>query len=610
MDKGKKQKAVYEFTYEEQTQNLNYFDAAVRLLGLNDLERSLAERLLDGPVCIRELPEMLKEAGKEGPDGLSPVFGHSEDKVWLYPVFAAYVQGILPQPETGTLPEGVHLEFPEKERLYGRESVVDEIAGVLGSREERERPLCVVLTENGQEDADFVAGQTACRLGMPLLYWDGRQVCFQELLLTMLLYDALLCLDLRETDVSVGEIQQKKWLIMQTGWRVSRFFVMTQKKDALKMPSGVDCLYREIPAAGKNDRIDFLKDFMQEKGLLLDKQQQAALAGGVYSMSAFRQLLTELLTEQELLGEEKKKAPLPEHVVERTLARYGEKNTALFGIRLLASDRTLKELCLPRRQEEELAEICAMLRQREKVLKEWGFGEKYSYGNGTSLLFYGAPGTGKTMAAQAVAGELSMALYRVDLSQLISKYVGETQKNIGRIFEQARRLEGILFFDEADALFSKRNEVSDAQDKYSNAETAYLLQCMEEWDGICILATNLLHNFDEAFRRRITYMLNFPMPDAELRKKLWKHVFPQQAVLLAEVDMEILAENFELSGAAIRNAALQGAYLAAAKGEDIGMCHILSGIANEYRKLNRSMKPEQRGLLDKWEVSRADYSKG
>lgn len=260
-------------------------------------------------------------------------------------------------------------------------------------------------------------------------------------------------------------------------------------------------------------------------------------------------------------------------------------------------------MCLPKEHHDKLTAVCAMLKKRDKVMREWGFADKYSYGNGSSMLFYGAPGTGKTMAAQAVAGELGMPLYRVDLSQLISKYIGETQKNIGKIFEQAGQLKGILLFDEADALFAKRNEVNDAQDKYSNAETAYLLQRIEEWDGICILATNLLQNFDEAFRRRITYMINFPMPDESVREQLWQKVFPPQALTAEDIDAGILAQSFELSGAAIRNAALQGAYLAAVEESEIGMRHILSGIANEFRKLNKSMKPEQKALLEKYDAS-------
>ncbi|MBQ7841781.1 MAG: ATP-binding protein [Lachnospiraceae bacterium] len=235
-------------------------------------------------------------------------------------------------------------------------------------------------------------------------------------------------------------------------------------------------------------------------------------------------------------------------------------------------------------------------------MEHWGFANKFSYGNGISILLYGAPGTGKTMAAQVIAAELGKALYRVDLSGVISKYIGETQKNIAKIFDQTKQLNGILLFDEADALFARRNEVSDAQDKYSNAETAYLLQKIEESDGICILTTNLLQNFDEAFRRRITYMINFPMPDAALRKKIWENVFPKEAPVSEEVNFGLLAESFELSGAAIRNAALQSAWLSSVEEDCITMQGILGSVANEYRKLNKALKPEQKALMERFDA--------
>ena len=160
-------------------------------------------------------------------------------------------------------------------------------------------------------------------------------------------------------------------------------------------------------------------------------------------------------------------------------------------LNLLAANRTFAELKLPGAQMELLKKLCAMISSREEVMEQWGFGDKFSYGNGISVLFYGAPGTGKTMAAQVLAGELGMPLYRVDLSQLISKYIGETQKNIGRVFDEADKCDCILLFDEADAIFTKRSDVSDAQDRYSNAETAYLLQRIEQYGGVSILATNL-----------------------------------------------------------------------------------------------------------------------
>lgn len=204
------------------------------------------------------------------------------------------------------------------------------------------------------------------------------------------------------------------------------------------------------------------------------------------------------------------------------------------------------------------------------------------------------------MAAQAVANKLGMPLFRVDISQLISKYIGETQKNIGHIFDEAQKSGCILLFDEADALFAKRSEVSDAQDRYSNAETAYLLQRIEQYDGVSILATNLLQNFDEAFRRRITYMLHFPVPDEALRLELWENILPSQALVASDIDYLALAQAFELSGAGIKNAAFHAAGCAKAKDEPIGMQHLLDGILNEFQKTGKSFSAGQKELSNQY----------
>jgi len=195
------------------------------------------------------------------------------------------------------------------------------------------------------------------------------------------------------------------------------------------------------------------------------------------------------------------------------------------------------------------------------------------------------------MAAAALAGDTGLPLLRVDISQLISKYIAETEKNIGRVFDGAAENDCILFFDEADALFARRSDAGDAQDKYANAETAYLLQRVEQYDGICVLATNLLQNFDEAFRRRIGYMLHFPLPDAGQRERIWRGVFPAGAPA-ADLDYAFLATQLEFSGASIKNCALHAAYLAAVNNSEITMAHVLAGAKNEYAKLGKSLSPQ------------------
>ncbi|MEG0616407.1 MAG: ATP-binding protein [Oscillospiraceae bacterium] len=254
---------------------------------------------------------------------------------------------------------------------------------------------------------------------------------------------------------------------------------------------------------------------------------------------------------------------------------------------LLQTNKYMKDLVLPCEAKQQLERLCAFVRVRSTVWKQWGFDSKIPYGRGTTALFYGASGTGKTLAAGIVANELGMPLYRVDLSQLISKYIGETQKNIGQIFDNAKNMDCILFFDEADALFASRGENSDAQDRYANAETAYLLQRTEQYDGIILLATNLLQNFDEAFRRRIDCMIHFPLPDKAMREQLWQSIFPKEAPT-KQLDFALLAQQLELSGAGIRNCALTAAYLAASQHTAIDMRSVVIAAQGEYQKLGKA----------------------
>ncbi len=274
------------------------------------------------------------------------------------------------------------------------------------------------------------------------------------------------------------------------------------------------------------------------------------------------------------------------------LAALREENSAALaaGASRLVTGYTFDDLVLPAAAERQLRDICAFARARADVYGAWGFGAKSGAGRGITALFYGASGTGKTMAAGVVANELGLELYRVDLSQLISKYIGETQKNIGRIFDAARRSGCVLFFDEADALFARRSDASDAQDRYSNAEIAYLLQRTEQYDGIILLATNLLQNFDEAFRRRIGFMVHFTLPDEGQRLRLWRAAFPPAAPA-GPMDFALLASQLELSGAGIRSCAVHAAYLAAAEHGDITMDRVIRAARREYEKEGKAFPP-------------------
>ena len=234
-----------------------------------------------------------------------------------------------------------------------------------------------------------------------------------------------------------------------------------------------------------------------------------------------------------------------------------------------------------------LKTACDRYRLRNRVGDKWGLKKKNAYGNGVSILLYGPPGTGKTMAAQIVARELSLPLYRVDVSQIFSKYVGETEKNLSVIFDAAEKSNVILFFDEADALFAKRTEVSQSNDKYSNSETSYLLQKIEEYDGMSILATNYYNNFDSAFVRRITYSVHMDRPDEDARYELWTNILPAETEIREDIDFRFLAKQFELSGSNIKAILYSAAYMAGAEEKPIGPEHIVRAMQYEFQKTGR-----------------------
>jgi len=231
--------------------------------------------------------------------------------------------------------------------------------------------------------------------------------------------------------------------------------------------------------------------------------------------------------------------------------------------------------------------MVSMVQSRPLVLETWGLGRKLTSGAGVSALFSGPPGTGKTLAAQIMANQLGIDLYRIDLSTVVSKYVGETEKNLERIFNEASESNAILFFDEADSIFGKRSEVKDAHDRYANIEVGYLLQRMEDYNGVAILATNLRANLDEAFTRRLQFIINFPFPEEEYRLKIWKVLMPPDMPRAEDLDLKFMADRFKLAGGSIRNIIVSAAYLAAVNGGTVKMEHLMHGTRREFQKMGR-----------------------
>ncbi|MEZ0290955.1 MAG: ATP-binding protein, partial [Solirubrobacteraceae bacterium] len=277
----------------------------------------------------------------------------------------------------------------------------------------------------------------------------------------------------------------------------------------------------------------------------------------------------------------------PDHAELDRGARYASVSSlGELAARLDAAYRW-EDLVVPERQRVLLRSISAYLRHRDRVLSDWGYEKTVARTQGLKVLFAGESGTGKTMGAQVLGAELGLDLYRVDLATVVSKYIGETEKNLERIFSAADGSNAILFFDEADALFGKRSEVSDSHDRYANIEVAYLLQRMEAYPGAVILATNYKRNIDDAFIRRLDFVVDFPFPEADDRRRIWDLVIPDSAPVAADVDLDFLATQFKLSGGAIRNCSLAAAFQAADEDAEIGMPHLVRAVAQEYAKQGR-----------------------
>lgn len=268
------------------------------------------------------------------------------------------------------------------------------------------------------------------------------------------------------------------------------------------------------------------------------------------------------------------------------------RNLSVFA-RKVEPHYTWDDIVLPDDIEKQLKEISSYIKYRGVVFTDWGFDKKFSIGKGLNALFTGPSGTGKTMSAEIIARDTGLDLYKIDLSNVVSKYIGETEKNLSNIFREADTSNAILFFDEADALFGKRSEVKDAHDRYANIEIGYLLQKMEEYEGVVILATNLGKNIDDAFLRRMQFMIEFPFPDEEQRKNIWTRIFPKSAPRAEDIDYDFFAERFKLAGGNIKNIALSSAFYAADECRDIGMHHIMRAAKREYLKIGKPFLKEE-----------------
>lgn len=337
---------------------------------------------------------------------------------------------------------------------------------------------------------------------------------------------------------------------------------------------------------GRQERISLWKFFAKRYGLSLS----AELAGSKYRLEA-----GEIKKACEMLGVVYDNTyPLSE----REVSEYCQKVLPASAVRgsIVHTDGifTFEDLKLPTNEKKIMRDICNYVNFSYKVFDTWNMKSRFPYGKSISVLFYGPSGTGKTMAAHILAKELGYPLYHVDLSQIADKYIGETEKHLQQVFDHANKINTILFFDEADAIFGKRSDIRDSKDRHANTQVAYLLQKIEEYDGIVILATNLKENIDTAFFRRMKYVIHFAMPDENIRREIWESSFAKE-VPTDVIDYEYLSINFDLSGGNIKNIVLMASFYAAAEQCPVGMQHIVRALKYEYQKMGKFLLREDFG---------------
>ena len=342
----------------------------------------------------------------------------------------------------------------------------------------------------------------------------------------------------------------------------------------------------DLPAADFEEREIIWNYFLKQEKVTLHDDINVSDLADCYEItfSKIRHAVTSAAVKARWNGENK----VDSFVLKEELRRMGEAGFMSMAV-FIPPVYSLENMEIDDTQKKIIQIACNRFKIKNRVEKKYGIKRSGAYGNGISVLLCGPPGTGKTMAAQVISKELSLPLYRVNLSQIISKYIGETQKNINEIFNQARKTNVILFFDEADALFSKRTDVKDSNDKYANAETAYLLQKVEGHSGMTILATNLFSNFDVAFVRRLSYVVHLEKPNEATRLKLWKSILPDTVELSKDIDFEFFANHFDFSGSEIKGILYSAMYMAEAEGKPLGNGHIAQSI---------QLRPEKYGSID------------
>ncbi len=421
-----------------------------------------------------------------------------------------------------------------------------------------------------------------------------------KLVLESILLNACLCF-VDSKDRSETEEEEKKqrefpqalsYLLELLAQKVKFFLWLSPEKSEylLNFPLHLQCM--EQPMLSVKERIILWNRYAA--GYCLCEDVSLTMCANQFILSV--QGIKEVLQTADFIRVEQGEDLITQEDVQQAVKQRSPNQLGSYAARINAV-YTWEDLVVSEEQKHQMQMICNQIKYRNVVGEEWGFFRKTPYGRGICALFYGSPGTGKTMAVQVMANEIGLDLYRVDLSQLVSKYIGETEKNISALFKKAKNINALLFFDEADSLFAKRSDVKDSHDRNANAETAHLLQKLEDYEGITILATNYVNNIDDAFKRRIKFMINFSFPTPEVRLQLWSAILPKDVPCEEELDFEFYAEHFELSGSNIKEILTNAAYIAASEGNRLANRHLIEAIKLNFSKYGKVLTDEDFGYL-------------
>src|SRR6201988_343967 len=482
----------------------------------------------------------------------------------------------------------------------------------------RSRTLPLIVFTGREGSGRTTAAQAVCsELGIPLLRVDlttlrpsveGFEKLLQSILLHQRLQSASIYLERAEAlfDEQGRPLPESRRIIGSFAQSKSPIFIACESnlrcQDLLSGQRAVSFVFDD---PDYDTRLQLWKSALAESSLNVAEHDLEALADR-FSLTPAQIISAAAvpLDSQALkpTSIDTNRADTPDTAVLFAAAR-SQSDQSLGNLALkVSSVHTWADLVLPRLTLQRVKEIASAIKNRHIVYSEWGFERRIASGKGLKSLFAGGSGTGKTMAAGVIARELELDLYKIDLSGIVSKYIGETEKNLDRIFRAARCSNAILFFDEADALFGKRSEVKDAHDRHANIEVAYLLQKIEDYEGVVILASNLSKNIDEAFSRRMHYVVEFPLPDDTYRELLWRNMFPPEMPSGSDVDFQFLARKFPIAGGDIRNVALDAAFLAAQDGKVVTMRQLSKALARQMMKQGKipsAMDFQQyHGLLD------------